>query len=106
MAPEQISDPLHAGHGAISYSVGILLFEMLSGSSPFSGRTTEDLVSEALAGHLGSLAELAPNTPQGLVEVVMRATALRRRNGFGPRVNSNALWFCSLKARRPTYSQR
>jgi serine/threonine protein kinase len=76
MAPEQIRDPLRTGPGADVYSVGILLFEMLAGGSPFRATSDEGLASEALTGDLRPLLELAPDTPRALVEIVSRATAL------------------------------
>ncbi|MES1182203.1 MAG: protein kinase, partial [Myxococcales bacterium] len=82
MAPEQIRDPLHADLRADLYSVGILLFEMLSGSSPFTGRTVQELADEALVGKLRSLLDLAPDTPQSLVEIVSRATAVEPAKRF------------------------
>jgi serine/threonine protein kinase len=82
MAPEQIADPMHAGSAADLYSVGILLFEMLAGASPFSGVTLDALTEQALGGRLRPLLELAPDTPPGLVEIVTRATALRAADRF------------------------
>jgi len=76
MAPEQIRDPLHADFRADLYSVGILLFEMLAGCSPFAGRTADELAEEALAGDVKSLLVVMPSTPQGLAEIVSRATML------------------------------
>jgi serine/threonine protein kinase len=76
MAPEQIVDPVHAGSSADLYSVGILLFEMLAGSSPFTGETVEQLAEQALSGRLRSLTEIAPSVPPALAEIVTRATAL------------------------------
>jgi serine/threonine protein kinase len=82
MAPEQIADPAHAGSAADLYSVGILLFEMLAGASPFSGVTLDALMERTLTGRLRPLLELAPDTPLGLVEIVTRATALRPADRF------------------------
>ncbi|HWZ92283.1 MAG TPA: serine/threonine-protein kinase, partial [Polyangiaceae bacterium] len=75
MAPEQIRDPLHAGASVDLYAVGILLFEMLAGTSPFTGSTLGELAERALSGRLRPLLEVAPNTPRELVEIVTRATA-------------------------------
>jgi serine/threonine protein kinase len=82
MAPEQIADPLHAGSAVDLYSVGILLFEMLAGVSPFTGVTLDELTEQALTGRLRPLLELAPSTPSALVEIVARATALNAADRF------------------------
>ncbi|HYO96335.1 MAG TPA: serine/threonine-protein kinase, partial [Polyangiaceae bacterium] len=82
MAPEQIRDAGRAGPGADVYSVGILLFEMLAGCSPFRATTVEELACQALAGDLRSLRELAPDTPQPLLDIVSRATALDAADRF------------------------
>ena len=82
MAPEQIVDPMHAGSAADLYSVGILLFEMLAGASPFRAANLPDLTEQALLGQLRPLLELAPGTPPGLVQIVARATALQAAERF------------------------
>src|SRR5450432_620397 len=76
MAPEQIADPIHAGSAVDLYSVGILLFEMLTGASPFTATTLNELTEQVQSGRLRSLLGLVPSTPPGLVEIVSRATAL------------------------------
>lgn len=82
MAPEQIRDPAHADSSVDLYSVGILLFEMLAGTSPFTGASVDELTEQALSGRLRPLLELAPGTPAALVEIVARATALRPAERF------------------------
>jgi|GEM_PF-3258316 len=82
MAPEQIRDPLHAGSSVDLYAVGILLFEMLAGCSPFTGVTLGELAERALSGRLRALPEVAPNVPPALVALVSRATALNVPDRF------------------------
>ena len=76
MAPEQIRDPLHAGASVDLYSVGVVLFELLAGSSPFTSDTIEGLTMQAVTGQVRSLRELAPSLPEPLVAIVQRGIAL------------------------------
>jgi serine/threonine-protein kinase len=57
------------------YSVGVVLYHCLSGSLPYRGACTMDIVNAVLYGTPRPLAELAPETPAALVEVVQRALA-------------------------------
>ncbi len=55
------------------YSIGILLYEMLTGEVPFSGESTLQVVYNQLHQPPRPLGELSPHVPGQLVQVVMRA---------------------------------
>ncbi len=72
MSPEQCQGkPL--GPGSDIYSIGILLYEMLTGEVPFDGDSTLQVVYRQLHEQPRQLLELSPNAPPTLAQVVMRA---------------------------------
>jgi serine/threonine-protein kinase len=75
MAPEQAKGTA-CGPPADVYATGTALYELLSGSLPFSleGSSLEVLERRVHEDPV-PLAEVAPNTPQPLVDVTMRAIA-------------------------------
>ncbi|HET7373769.1 MAG TPA: serine/threonine-protein kinase, partial [Gemmatimonadaceae bacterium] len=72
MAPEQAAGDPSVDHRADLYSFGCLAYELLVGKPPFHGRTPQRM----LAAHMGEkpqrVAELRPDTPPLLDELVMR----------------------------------
>jgi serine/threonine-protein kinase len=72
MSPEQCqSKPLDPTSDI--YSIGIILYEMLSGEVPFDGESTIQVVFKQLHDPPRPILELAPNVPASLAQVVMRA---------------------------------
>ena len=75
MAPEQAAGDPGVDHRADIYSLGCMAFELLTGQSPFAGRTP----TRMLAAHMGEVpaqvGELRPDTPDALVQVVMACLA-------------------------------
>lgn len=83
MAPEQIRGaPID--RRADVYAGGILLCELLTGRTPFSGRTAEQVFDKHLHAPTPSLASLAPDlcVPPGLDAVLARALAKDPRKRF------------------------
>ncbi len=74
MAPEQASGGT-IGPAADLYSVGIVLFELLSGRLPFGGDTPFQISMQHLHTPPPSLADLAPVVPSALVAVVEQSLA-------------------------------
>ena len=72
MAPEQAAGDPNVDARADLYSFGCLAYELLVGKPPFHGRTPQRM----LAAHMGEkpqrVAELRPDTPPLLDELVMR----------------------------------
>ncbi|HYO92880.1 MAG TPA: serine/threonine-protein kinase, partial [Polyangiaceae bacterium] len=73
MAPEQLYAASEVDHRADLYSLGVMLFEMLSGERPADGENAEVIIARVLSGNGKRLAELEPELPAPLVAVVERA---------------------------------
>jgi dienelactone hydrolase len=71
MAPEQAAGDHTVDQRADVYAVGALLFEMLSGSPPFSG-TWQQIMMEKMAKDAPSLASRWPEAPAPLARLVAR----------------------------------
>src|SRR5262245_13570268 len=72
MSPEQCQGkPLDPASDI--YSIGILLYEMLSGTVPFDGESILQVVYDQLHAPPRPLREISPDTPAPLAQVVMRA---------------------------------
>jgi Tol biopolymer transport system component len=69
MSPEQVQ-----GHDADArsdiFAFGVVLYELIAGTRPFTGKTQADLVASILKEEPRSLFEIQPRTPRGLAEVV------------------------------------
>lgn len=82
MAPEQLISAHTTDHRADIYSLGVMLFEMLSGLRPADGDDAEIIVAAVEAGRVRNLRQLVPGLPEGLVQLVERATAPSRDARF------------------------
>lgn len=57
------------------YSLGIVMFELLTGRLPFSGESAVSIALKHLQTETPSLREMVPTIPQSLENVVLKATA-------------------------------
>ena len=75
MSPEQIRGEPVDGRSDL-YALGIILFRMLTGSFPFSGKGTQELMRKRLTQDPATLREVSPGRyPPGLQEVLDAALA-------------------------------
>ena len=91
MAPEQVRGT-PVDRRADVYSAGVLLFELLTGRTPFRGRTTEEVFEQQLGQAPPRLEALDPElaaqlsvplaVPRGIDEVLHRALAKHPRDRF------------------------
>ena len=77
MAPELITGGA-VDHRSDLYAVGVMLYEMLSGTKPFIGETAVNILFQHLEADVPPLRELAPHVPEELEKIVMGAMARER----------------------------
>ncbi len=75
MAPEQILGR-KVDERADVYAVGVIMYEMLTGIPPYSRGDHMSVMYQHVQGKAKPAAEVNPNLPPGLGEVVMRAMAV------------------------------
>ncbi len=64
------------------YSLGVMTFEMLSGTRPADGDDVERIVGRVLTGEVKRLGTLMPELPQGLVAAIEKAMHPNRDERF------------------------
>ncbi len=72
MAPEQLLPDSTVDHRADIWSLGVVLFELLSGRVPFGGQTQHEVCSGVVAGEPPPLRELRREVSPELEAVVLR----------------------------------
>ncbi len=82
MAPEQIQG-LHADARADIYSLGVTLFESLSGKPPFEADSAMTVMMMHLNDPVPDIRQVQPEAPPALVAVLEKATAKNRDERFG-----------------------
>lgn len=75
MSPEQASGSAEVDGRSDIYSLGCVLFEMLAGEPPFSGRTPQAVIARHLAEAPPSVEVVRPDLPLGIAQAVTRSLA-------------------------------
>ncbi|MBX3273111.1 MAG: serine/threonine protein kinase [Sandaracinaceae bacterium] len=73
MAPEQVRSSRSVDAACDQYALGVVLFELLTGTLPHLADTAEAMLRAKLAHPPRDLSALAPELSPGLAEAVMRA---------------------------------
>jgi eukaryotic-like serine/threonine-protein kinase len=82
MAPEQLAGDPAADHRVDIYAVGLLAYELLIGSSPFSSSSPQATMAAQLTRTPDPLTELRPEVPPELSDLIMRC--LEKNPAFRP----------------------
>ncbi|HUR92002.1 MAG TPA: protein kinase [Gemmatimonadaceae bacterium] len=71
MAPEQATADPNTDHRADIYALGVLAYEMLSGSTPFSGRSPQAMLAAQVTESPDHVTRRRPSIPPMLANLVM-----------------------------------
>jgi len=75
MAPEQASADPRVDHRADVYAWGVLAYELITGQSPFAGRTPQAMLAAHVTEEPEDVGRRRANTPPALADLVMRCLA-------------------------------
>jgi len=82
MSPEQINKPKSVDHRSDVYSVGIVLYEMLTGKIPFDGETDYSIKEQHVNKAVPPPKEINPGISQELNTIIMKALEKNPDNRF------------------------
>ena len=91
------------------YSVGVILFEMLSGRLPFDGESPISVALQQVEQNPKALRSLNPNVPVGLEQITLHAMAKdpdHRYQNCGEMIADLRKWLTDPKTTFPAYTAR
>jgi len=81
LPPEQASGKVATVKSDI-YSMGIMFYELLTGSLPFKGDTAFEIAYKQIKEDIPSVREINPSIPQSVENVILKATAKNPKNRY------------------------
>jgi hypothetical protein len=82
MSPEQVKSPKTVDTRSDIWSLGVVLFELLTGKTPFDGDTLGEVFGSILEDPIPSAQKLDSRIPSGLDSVIRRCLARNRTQRF------------------------
>ena len=64
------------------YSMGIMFFELLTGSLPFKGENAVEIAFKQIKDDIPSVREINPSIPQSVENIILKATAKNPKNRY------------------------
>lgn len=101
MAPEQAYSAADIDVRADLYSVGVMLYEMLSGQTPAQGEDPRVVVLKVERGEVKPLVHVAPNVPPEVAGLVHRAMAPRPEMRFSSAAEMRIALEAVMQGKRP-----
>jgi len=75
MSPEQLREDRNLDQRTDIYSLGCILYEMLTGEPPYTGPSLREVISRILRGPIPSARQLRPDVPAAVDQAISRAIA-------------------------------
>ena len=82
MAPEQLTNAKNVDERADIWSVGIILYELLTAKRPFDGRSMAEIISRVLGNRPTPPSEVRPELPKAIDAIVARCLASDRDDRY------------------------
>ena len=82
MSPEQLREERDLDQRVDVYGLGCILYEMLTGAPPYTGRSLLELATRILQSPVPSVRQVDPSVPAPVDQVISRALAKLARDRF------------------------